>query len=126
MARVVEKAPGPFVVGPGLDEAGLDEAGLDEAGLDEPWLSDEPGLSDVELTALALSADVDEPLSPDAVPLDVYASLDGSFLPAWYMPPVMTRRARNWRVPAVWVLIAAFLLIDAFGLCICYGQLVAA
>lgn len=83
-------------------------------------------LSDDELTALALAADADEPLSPDAIPLDVYAGRDGAFLPAWYMPPVMARRARRWRVPAIWVIIAAFLLVDAFGLCICYGQLVAA
>ena len=81
--------------------------------------------SDEELTALALASDVDEPLSPDAVPLDLYASQDGGFLPAWYMPPVMARRARHWRVPMVWMLVAAFLLIDAFGMCICYGQLVA-
>jgi hypothetical protein len=87
---------------------------------------EEGGITDEELTALALAADADEPLSPDAVPLDVYAATDGSFLPSWYMPPVMARRARHWRVPAIWVLIAAFLLIDAFGMCICYGQLVAA
>jgi len=87
---------------------------------------EEPEISDEDLAALALAADVDEPLSPDAVPLDVYTSQAGSFLPEWYMPPVMARRARRWRVPVVWVIIAAFLLIDAFGLCICYGQLVAA
>jgi hypothetical protein len=87
---------------------------------------EEMEFSDEELTALALASDVDEPLSPDAVPLDLYASQDGGFLPAWYMPPVTARRARHWRVPVVWVVIAAFLLIDAFGLCICYGQLVAA
>lgn len=93
--------------------------------LEDPWSLEETAFSDEELTALALAADADEPLSPDAVPLDVYTSQDG-FLPSWYMPPVMARRARRWRVPTVWVLIAAFLLIDAFGLCICYGQLVAA
>ena len=67
--------------------------------------------SDEELTALALASDVDEPLSPDAVPLDLYAAQDGGFLPAWYMPPVTARRARHWRVPMVWVLVASFLLI---------------
>jgi hypothetical protein len=87
---------------------------------------EEVEFSDEELTALALASDVDEPLSPDAVPLDLYAAQDGGFLPAWYMPPVTARRARHWRVPMVWVLVASFLLIDAFGLCICYGQLVAA
>jgi hypothetical protein len=94
--------------------------------MDERLEFDEPVFSDEELAELAVSADADEPLSPDAVPIDVYTGGDGSFLPAWYMPPVTARRARRWRLPMVWVLIAAFLLIDAFGLCICYGQLVAA
>jgi hypothetical protein len=93
---------------------------LDEIGFDELEFSDD------ELTALALASDVDQPLSPDAVPLDLYASQGGGLLPAWYMPPVTARRVRHWRVPMVWVLIASFLLIDAFGLCITYGQLVAA
>jgi hypothetical protein len=110
VAQVMDEAAGPFG-----HESMPNETGLDG-----------PGLSDDELTALALAGDVDEPLSPDAVPLDVYASEGGGFLPAWYMPPVMARRARRWRIPVVWVVIAAFLLIDAFGLCICYGQLVAA
>ena len=94
--------------------------------LDDGTDAEEFGWSDEELTALALASDVDEPLSPDAVPLDLYGSQDGGFLPAWYMPPVSARRARRWRVPVIWVVVASFLLIDAFGLCICYGQLVAA
>jgi hypothetical protein len=94
--------------------------------LDEWTDADDFGLSDEELTALALASDVDEPLSADAVPLDLLAAQDGGYLPAWYMPPVTIRRARHWRVPVIWVLVASFLLIDAFGLCICYGQLVAA
>lgn len=98
-----------------------------EAGPEEvrPELSDGE-FSDDELTALALAADADKPLSPDAIPLDMYEAQLGGFLPDWYMPPVMARRVRRWRVPAVWVIIAAFLLVDAFGLCITYGQLVAA
>ena len=94
--------------------------------LDDATDAEEFGWSDEELTALALASDVDEPLSPDAVPLDLYAAQDGGLLPAWYMPPVTARHARHWRVPVIWVLVASFLLIDAFGLCICYGQLVAA
>jgi hypothetical protein len=94
--------------------------------MDERLELEEPVFSDEELTALALAANADEPLSPDAVPLDLYTAGGGDFLPAWYMPPVTARRVRRWRVPMVWVLVAAFLLVDAFGLCICYGQLVAA
>jgi hypothetical protein len=100
---------------------------MDEiAGLVDATNLEDEEISDEELTALALAADADEPLSSDAVPLDMYGAHEGGFLPAWYMPPVMTRRARHWRVPVVWMVIAGFLLIDAFGMCICYGQLVAA
>jgi hypothetical protein len=44
----------------------------------------------------------------------------------WYMPPVAVRLTKGWRRPLVYTLIAAFLAIDGFGLCITYGQLVAA
>jgi hypothetical protein len=89
---------------------------------------EEADFTDEELTELALAAGADSPLDPDAVPLDIYGSRAGALLPAWYMPPVMAgaRRARPWRRYLVFVLIAAFLLVDAFGLCITYGQLVAA
>jgi len=83
-------------------------------------------LSDDELTALALAADPDEPLGPDAVPLDLFPSQFAGPLPLWYMPPVTARVTRSWRMPVVLMLVAAFLLIDAFGLCITYGQLTAA
>jgi len=84
------------------------------------------GLTDEELTALALAADPDEPVSPGAVPLSLGQSQFPGPLPAWYMPPVMAGASRSWRVPVVVLIIAAFLLIDAFGLCITFGQLVAA
>jgi hypothetical protein len=89
---------------------------------------EEADFTDEELTELALAAEVDSPLDPDAVPLDLYASHAVALLPAWYMPPVMARArsARPWRRSLVFVLIAAFLLVDAFGLCITYGQLVVA
>jgi hypothetical protein len=87
---------------------------------------DEVELTDEELTALALAAEPDPPLGPDAVPLLMSQSSGPEFLPAWYMPPVMARGAARWRRSLVFLLIAAFLLVDAFGLCITYGQLVAA
>jgi hypothetical protein len=86
-------------------------------------------LTDEELTALALAADPDAPLSDDAVPFDLYLSqfpspLPGS-LPAWYMPAARARSHPWWR-PIVLVLILGFLVVDAFGLCATYGQLVVA
>jgi hypothetical protein len=83
-------------------------------------------LSDDELTALALSAGPDGPLDPEARPLALYSAESPGFLPMWYMPPVVARAAGGWRRPLVFVLIASFLAIDGFGLCITYGQLVAA
>ncbi len=86
----------------------------------------EPEFTDEELTALALAADADQPLDPDAVPLMTQPAQSLGLLPGWYMPPVMAGGTRRWRVPVVLVIVAAFLLIDAFGLCITYGQLIAA
>lgn len=97
---------------------GLFASGAEDGGSAE-W-------GDEELTALALAADPDEPLSPDAVPLSLYPPQFAGALPLWYMPPVTAGVTRSWRMPVVLVLVAAFLLIDAFGLCITYGQLVVA
>ncbi|HMK97134.1 MAG TPA: hypothetical protein VK425_06270 [Acidimicrobiales bacterium] len=103
----------------------LSDGELGDGEISDEQLRDEQ-LSDAELTALALSADPDAPIAPGAVRLDLFAGQPGCFLPEWYMPRVMAKRARGWRVPAIYAIIAAFLLIDAFGLCITYGQLVVA
>ncbi len=83
------------------------------------------GISDAELTALALAADPDAPLEPDAVPLRLYLGQSPELLPEWYMPRAMMPGSR-WRTTLVVVLIAAFLLIDAAGLCSTYGHIVLA
>lgn len=79
-------------------------------------------ISDAELTALALAADPDLPLDPDAVPMQVYLGQTGGPLPEWYMAPVSARRIRRLPQLVVLALIGAFLLIEAFGLCSTYGQ----
>jgi hypothetical protein len=84
----------------------------------------EEHLSEVELTALALAADPDAPLSDDAVPLSLHlAQFAGAALPQWYMPPAMARHGSKWRVPVVGTIIAAFVLIEALGLCNTFGIL---
>jgi hypothetical protein len=83
-------------------------------------------ISDSELTELALSADPDGPLGADAVPFDVYQAGLRDALPSWYMPPVMAGGTALWRKPVVLAIVLSFLLVDAFGLCITFGQLVAA
>ena len=83
-------------------------------------------ITDDELTALALAADPEAELGPDAVPLTPYPNLPSASLPLWYMPPVTARARGGWRVPIAASVVIALLLINALGLCICYGVLVAA
>jgi hypothetical protein len=75
--------------------------------------------TDEELTALALAEEVDSPLDPDAV---AFVPLSGkSALPAWYMPAAVVRSTARWHRPVIIAVIAAFLIVDAFGLCSTYG-----
>jgi hypothetical protein len=84
---------------------------------------EDDALSDDELTALALSADPDAPLHPEAMPIDFYLGTAGApALPAWYMAPARARIHRRWGRALVVVLVGAFVLIEAFGLCSTYGQ----
>jgi hypothetical protein len=108
----------------GIPVARLTYASVASAEVCEPF--DGEPFSDAELTALALASDPDQPLDPDAVVLDLRPVVFAGALPEWYMPPVMARVSKGWRRPVVFAIVAGFLLIDAFGLCITYGQLVAA
>lgn len=85
-------------------------------------------MSDDELTALALAADPDAPVDGDAVSLWEYLQPDDDdgLLPEWYMPAPMsgTPRLRGWRRRIAILVIVAFVLIDAYGLCSTYGQVV--
>jgi hypothetical protein len=83
----------------------------------------EGSFTDAELTALALSADPDLPLARDAVPVSIYLAQLPIALPDWYMPSVMIRGGKRWRIPVVLVIVAAFLVIEGFGLCNTFGQL---
>ncbi|HEY1651606.1 MAG TPA: hypothetical protein VGG09_06960 [Acidimicrobiales bacterium] len=91
-------------------------------GVDEDDSTD-PGLTDEELTALALAADPDAPISADAIPLAVHLSQFAAPLPLWYMPPIARSTSGRWKMPVVLAVVAAFLLIDALGLCNTYGVL---
>jgi hypothetical protein len=83
-------------------------------------------LTEAELDELALAADPDAPIPDDAVPLSVYLGQAPGLLPTWYMPSPMVRHGGRWRTPVVIAIIAAFLVIEAFGLCSTFGQLVPA
>ena len=86
-------------------------------------------IDDAELTAEALAADPDVTVPEGAVPLD-HLHGDGlaAPLPSWYMPaPMGAPRVRGWRRlllrTNVALIIAAFVTINAAGLCNTYGQL---
>jgi hypothetical protein len=78
-----------------------------------------------ELTVLALAADPESAVDDDAVCLWDLAAADGSpSLPQWYMPAPAggARQLRDWRRWIIPVVIAAFVIINAYGLCSTYGQ----
>jgi len=83
----------------------------------------EGGFTDDELTALALAADPDLRIDEDAVPISLYLAQLPIGLPNWYMPPVMVRGSKRWRIPIVLLVVAAFLIIEGLGLCNTFGQL---
>jgi hypothetical protein len=85
-------------------------------------------LTDDELTEQALAADPDAGVAEDAVPLSELLGSTvgpgtGELLPGWYMPAPMgtARLLRGWRRRVVLLIVASFLLINAYGLCSTYG-----
>jgi hypothetical protein len=93
----------------------------DAIGSDHPGSED--GISDAELTALALAAEPDGPLDGDALPIHLYLAQLPGLLPDWYMPPAMARHGSRWRSTIVLSIVVAFLVIEALGLCSTFGQL---
>ncbi len=83
----------------------------------------EGGITDEELTALALAADPKMVLSADAVPLNLNTVQFAGALPQWYMPAATAGGSSRWRLPVIGIIIAAFLIIDGLGLCNTFGLL---
>ncbi len=80
-------------------------------------------ITDEELTALALAAGFDGTVAHDAVPIGVYLATEAGPLPDWYMPPVTAGHVGRWRQLVALVVVGAFVVIEAAGLCSTYGQL---
>jgi hypothetical protein len=82
--------------------------------------------TDDELTELALAGDPDTAVPCDAVPLGqlLGAGAGGELLPEWYMPAPMSgnRVLRGWRRCIVLLIVASFVLLNAYGLCSTYGD----
>ncbi|MCU1492956.1 MAG: hypothetical protein JWO62_720 [Acidimicrobiaceae bacterium] len=89
-----------------------------ESGLDDDRFSDD------ELTALALAAEPDPVVEPDAVPIALGPRFSSSMLGAWYMPAVAMHRSSGWRRPVVVALVATLVVLEALGLCSVFGQVV--
>ena len=81
--------------------------------------SDNLGISDDELEALALAADPEQPLDPDAVPMAPAQGMS-SQLPEWYMPPTSSVRGKARRV-LLGALVVVLVVISGAGLCVTYG-----
>lgn len=82
--------------------------------------------TDDELAELALAADPSVGLADDAVPMQEYLGAGGGgdeLLPDWYMPAPAGagRLAQGWRRRVVLLIVASFLLLNAYGLCSTYG-----
>jgi hypothetical protein len=80
-------------------------------------------IADEELIALALAADPNPVIDPDAVPWPQSSSYDLQLLPDWYMPAPHARRRKPWPIAVTTLIVVGFLVIDAFGLCITSGFL---
>ena len=90
----------------------------------------EQALSDEELAELALAADPDARVPADAIPLEELLESDerpagGDPLPRWYMPPLAAGGPllQGWRRKTVFLIIATFILLAVYGLCVAYGVL---
>jgi hypothetical protein len=84
-------------------------------------------MTDDELCAAALAAEPEATAADDAVCLWDVVGSNAQPLPSWYMPAPMGGPLRGWRRTfARWniaLIIAAFVTINAYGLCNTYGQL---
>jgi hypothetical protein len=82
---------------------------------------DAPEFTDAELTELALAADPDAPIDPDAEPWSGWITGQTN-LPEWYMPAPLGGQ-RGWKAKALLVaVVAAIVFINMLGLCVTYGR----
>ena len=85
-------------------------------------------LGDDELSELALAANPDAGVADDAVPVHEFLGAgggDGDLLPDWYMPAPAGagRLLQGWRRRVVLLIVASFVLLNAYGLCSTYGHI---
>ena len=93
-----------------------------------PWPPPEPVITftDAELTFLALAADPEAPLPPDAVPFASVVDTDDAgpgLLPEWYMPRPASFARSNPRRAIVALVVLCLVVVNAVGLCVTSGRL---
>jgi hypothetical protein len=79
------------------------------------------GVTEDDLVALALAADPDQPLDPEAIPISSAFETPRGLLPDWYMPTPMSvgrGRTRRWILGALALILV---VINGAGLCVTYG-----
>jgi hypothetical protein len=79
-------------------------------------------IDDDVLTELALAADPDAKIDPDAVPFGL-GDRGAELLPDWYMPGTLhgSDRHRVSRSLVVGVIVASMLIVNGVGICVTYG-----
>jgi hypothetical protein len=89
-------------------------------GFETPPLTDDEL---AEVAELAVAADPETVVGPDAVSLWELAGWQRDpLLPGWYMPaPMPGRTSPPWQRWVIGLIVASFLLINAYGLCSTYG-----
>lgn len=114
---------------------GADAGGATAGALSDPQPFDDPdtrmalaGITDQELTLLALAADPDVEVADGPSFWELTGAADRSPLPSWYMPApfggLSSARRSPWRRPVALLLLVAFLVIEGYGLCTTYGPTV--
>lgn len=94
-----------------------------QADTTDSGLISDHGLTDDELAALALAADPEQPLGPDAVPWVDPSGPDTGLLPAFYMPAAVAPVRARWKRVVGLTIVASIIGINAFGFCVTYGVL---
>ncbi len=85
------------------------------------WAGDGVRISDDELTALAMAADPDQPVDPDARPISLPSAATSTLLPEWYMPVPTSSGRGSMRRVLLGGLVLILVVINGAGLCVTYG-----
>jgi hypothetical protein len=93
---------------------------MDDRALPHEWATADV-VTDEELEALALAADPDVAIDPDAVPFGSERSGATNLLPEWYMPVPQGARRTPARMVGAAAFIGALVIVNGAGLCVTYG-----